>query len=145
MYLLFLILGYFLPFLPPWLARKIKMRKKMKKTPGDVVILHKCTKHYDHMLYCSWDMARDGYSCYFSFWAIFCPFTPITAQKIKILKKWKKYLEVSSFYTCAPKIMIRWRTVLKIWCGTDERTDGRKKWHVEVGAPPKNYSCNWKT
>ena len=29
-------------------------------------------------------------NCYFSFWAIFCPFTPLTAQKIKISKKWKR-------------------------------------------------------
>ena len=56
----------------------------MEKTPGDIIILHKCTKNYDHMLYCSLDMARNGFKCYFSFWAIFYPFTPLTAQKIKI-------------------------------------------------------------
>ena len=38
---------------------------------------------------------------------IFCPFTPLKAPKIKILKKWKKRLEIS-FYTCVPKIKIRW-------------------------------------
>ena len=27
--------------------------KKMKKAPGDAIILHKCTKNYDHMQYCS--------------------------------------------------------------------------------------------
>ena len=27
--------------------------------PGDVIILHKSTKNYDHMVYCSWYMARD--------------------------------------------------------------------------------------
>ena len=47
---------------------------------------------------------------YFSFWAIFCPFTTlITAQKIKILKNEKKKkncLETSSFYICIPRIMI---------------------------------------
>ena len=32
---------------------------------------------------------------YFSFRTIFCPFTPLTAQKIKILKKWKKHLKMS--------------------------------------------------
>ena len=30
------------------------------------------------------DMARDGCNCYVSFWAIFCPFTSLTAQKMKI-------------------------------------------------------------
>ena len=27
---------------------------------------------------------------FFCFWTIFCPFTPLTTQKIKILQKWKK-------------------------------------------------------
>ena len=25
--------------------------KKMKKSPGDIIILHMCTKNYDHMMY----------------------------------------------------------------------------------------------
>ena len=41
------------------------------------------------MLYCSRDMVRDGCN-YFSFWVTFCPFTILTAQKIKIKKKTKK-------------------------------------------------------
>ena len=43
---------------------------------------------------------------FLSFWAIFCPFTLLTTQKIKILKKWKEHLEMSSSYTCVPKITI---------------------------------------
>ena len=35
-------------------------------------------------------MARDGCNCYFSFWAIFCPFTSLTAQNIKMKKKKEK-------------------------------------------------------
>ena len=62
----------------------------MKKPPGDIISLHKCTKTHDHTLYYSWDMVCDGYNFYFSFWAIFCPFTPVTAQKQNISKKWKK-------------------------------------------------------
>ena len=93
----------------------------MKKIPGDIIILHKCTKNYDQMMYSSWDMVCDRCN-YFSFWAIFCPFTPLTAQKIKILKKWKKHLEISSFYICVPKIMIRWCTIPEIWCVTEGRT-----------------------
>ena len=54
------------------------------------------------------------------------------AQKIKILKIWNKYLEISSFFTCVPKIMIRLCTVPKIWCTTDGRTHRQKKWHLEV-------------
>ena len=26
---------------------------KMKKRPGDIIILHMCTKNYDHMMYSS--------------------------------------------------------------------------------------------
>ena len=35
-------------------------------------------------------MVHNGFNCYFSFWAIFYPFTSITAQKIKNLEKMKK-------------------------------------------------------
>ena len=54
----------------------------------------------------------------------FFPFTPLSVWKIKIKKK-KKRLEISSFYICVPKIIIRWCTVLEIWCGTDGQTDGK--------------------
>ena len=143
------------------------------------------------MLYCSWDMAHDRCSFYYSLWAIFCPVTHLTAQKMKTSKKWNKHPEISpfntkvpkimticfpvpeiwhvrcnyfslwaifcpftpppptpcltawkmkvpkkcknssryhhlSFYTCVPKIIIRWCTVPEIWCTTDRRwTDGR--------------------
>ena len=119
---------FFCPFTPPPPSPnnpKNQNFEKLPKIPGDVIILHKCTKNHDHMLYCSWDMACDRCNCYFSFWAIFCPFTPLTAQKIKILKKWKKGLVISSFYICVPKIMIRWCTVPEIWCATDGRKDGQ--------------------
>ena len=36
------------------------MKKKKKKTPGDIIILHISTKNYDQMMYGSWDMVRDG-------------------------------------------------------------------------------------
>ena len=138
----FFISGNFFLY-PPSSLKNENFFKKMKKMPGDVIILHKSTKNYDHMVYCSWYMARDecnfvnfhfglffalknenfkknekkpliyhhftqvyqksgsyvycswdmacnGCNCYFSFWAIFCLFTPLTAQIIKILKDWKK-------------------------------------------------------
>ena len=40
-------------------------------------------------------------------------------KKSKSWKKWKKSLEKSSFYISVPKIMIRWCTVLEIWCVID--------------------------
>ena len=65
-------------------------------------------------------MVHDGYNCYFSFWAIFCPLTPLT-QKIIFLFFFlkKKPLEISSFYTSVPKVMIICYTVPKIWCMMD--------------------------
>ena len=63
-------------------------------------------------------MVWDGCN-YFSSWAIFCSFTPATVQKIKILKKWKNCLQISSLYIDVPKIMIRWCTVCEIWCTTE--------------------------
>ena len=38
-----------------------------------------------------------------SFWAIFCPFTPLLTSKTKIWEKCKTLLEIS-FYTCVPSI-----------------------------------------
>ena len=69
---IFVILGHCLPFYPPNSPKN--ENKKMKKHPGDIIILQMCTKNHDHRLYCSWDMARDRCN-YFSVWAIFCPFT----------------------------------------------------------------------
>ena len=98
--------------------------------------MKKYTKNHDHMPYCSWDMVRDECNCYFSFWVIF-PFYPRNSPRNQNLKKKrKKRLEIS-FYTSVPKIMIR-HTVLEIRRATDERTDKRKKWHIEVGAHLKN-------
>ena len=81
----FVILEHFVLF---YLPNNLKNQnfEKLKKTPGDIINLHKCTKNHDHMLYCSLDIARNGCN-YFSLWAIFCPFPSLKAQKIKIFKK----------------------------------------------------------
>ena len=62
----FVVLGHFLAFCP-LTAWKIKISKKWKKSPADMIILHKCSKNHDHMLCYSRDMARDGCNCCFSF------------------------------------------------------------------------------
>ena len=31
----------------------------MKKTPGDIIILHQCTKNDDHVVCCSWYVEND--------------------------------------------------------------------------------------
>ena len=51
--------------------------------------------------------------------SVFCPFTGLTARKRKILKKWRKHPEISSFYNSVPIIMISWHMVPEIWCITD--------------------------
>ena len=79
----------------PLTTQKIKILKNWNGKSRDIIILHKCSKNHDHMLYFSWDMVRNRCN-YFSFWTIFCTFTPLTAQKIKIKKKRKKILEISS-------------------------------------------------
>ena len=76
------------------------------------------------------------------FWAIFCLFISPTAQKIKISKKQNKKkktekkptknkLEISLFYTCVPKIMISWCTVLEILRATDDRMDERTDGQID--------------
>ena len=83
-------LGPFYALLPPNNLENQNFEKmKKKKTTGDIIILQKCTINDNHMMYDSWDMKRDR-QIFLSFWAIFCPSTPVTTQKIKILKKWKQ-------------------------------------------------------
>ena len=120
------------------------MRKlKKKKIPGDI-ILHKCTKNHDHMLYCSWDMVCDKCNFYFSFWANFCFFTLLKAWKFRIFKNEKK----------TPWDILIKNVYHKLWSdnvqflrygveGTNRWTDGWKKWHIEVGAPPKTFFLIW--
>ena len=57
---------------------------------------------------------------FLSFWDIFCPITPLTTQKIKILKYiiWRYHLKIS-FYTCIPRIAIIWCILPEIWSETD--------------------------
>ena len=59
---LFPISDYFLPFYPPNNPENQNF-EKMKKKPGDIINLHKCTKNHYHMLE---DMERDACHCYFS-------------------------------------------------------------------------------
>ena len=48
---------------------KIKILSKMKKMPGDIILLHMCNINEDHMIY------RHDRQNVSSFWATFCPFT----------------------------------------------------------------------
>ena len=133
-------MGYFLPFYP---SNSLKNQnfKKMRQTHRDIIILHKCTKIHDHMLNCSWDMVR--HICnYFSFWAIFCPFTPLTAQKSKFQKNEKKSWRYHHFTHVYQKLWLDDVQFLRYGVQRTGREMGgqtvrRKKWHIEVGAPLK--------
>ena len=98
------------------------------------------------MVYCSWDMAQDRCNCYFSFWTVFCPFNPITAQKIKILKNEKKTKpeNIIILHMCTKNydqmMYGSWDMVCDRWM--DGQTDGWKRWHIEAGAHPKNKQKN---
>ena len=128
--------AFFLPFYLPLTAKKWKLQKRKKhleissfytSVPKIIIICYTVPE-----IWCVTDVI-----IIFSFWAIFCPFTPtppLTVRKIKLLKKWKKLPEISSFYKCVPKTMITWYTVPEVWCATEGRTDEwierRKKWHI---------------
>ena len=76
----FVILGHFLPFQPPG-NPEIKILK-LKKPPGDIIILLICTINDNLLIYDSRDMERDRQN-FLSFWTVFCPFTPLWTQKSK--------------------------------------------------------------
>ena len=44
------------------MTQKNQDLKNMKKNPGDIIILHMCTKNYDHIMYSSWDMFHDRWT-----------------------------------------------------------------------------------
>ena len=128
---------------PPKTAWKMKVWKKnesskKKKTPGDI-ILHKCTKNHDHMLYCTWDMVRD-IKLFFILGYFLSFYTPNNLKNQNFKKKVKKRLEISSFYTCVPKMMIRWCMGPEIWYAKDGQMDGKSD--IEVGAPPKKINIS---
>ena len=96
---IFVILGHFFPFSP------------LKTWKIKILIFEKNTWRYHftnlHHKWPSYDALFLRYGVqqtynFLSFWTIFCPFTPLGTQKIKILKKCKKHLKIFSFYKCVP-------------------------------------------
>ena len=59
---------------------------KMNKNPGDLIILHKCTKNHDHIVPETWHVTDVIFIFHFE---LSLPFYPLTAQKIKIKKNQK--------------------------------------------------------
>ena len=61
----------------------------MKKPPGNIIILHKCTKNYDQNRRCTVPEIK-RMTDYFSFWTTFCSFTPPNSPKNQNLEKNEK-------------------------------------------------------
>ena len=70
----FVTLDCFFPFYPPNNTENQNF-EKMKKAPGDIIILHMCTKNHNHMMYSSWDTEWDR-QIFLAFCTIFCTFIP---------------------------------------------------------------------
>ena len=106
-------------------TRKIKTLTKWKKclvTLSFILsLILSCTINGNHMMYGSWEMEHDR-QIFLSFWTIFCPFTLLTTQKIEILKKWKKSLEIYYFTHTYHKwkswcmVPEKWSTTDRIFC-----------------------------
>ena len=114
------ILDHFLPFdFDPPNNPENRYLKKMRKMPGDIVILHLCTANDNHMMWGSSNRYGARQTEFFVILDHFCPppipHPPLTTRKIKILKKWKKHFEILPFYASVPKIMIICFTVREIW------------------------------
>ena len=92
----FLTLDHFLPFYSPKNLENHNF-DKMKKTTRDIIILYMCTINENRMMYIFWDMKHNRQN-FLSFWAIFCPFTPLTTpQKSKLwkneIKTWRYHFK----------------------------------------------------
>ena len=133
----------FLPFYP---TNNPKIFGKMKKNPLEISSFY--TSVPKIMIICYtiseiWCMT--GIIVIFCFELLFALLAP-NNPKNQNLREWNICLEISSYYICVPKITIRWCMVPEIQCATNGQTDWQtKKWHLEVGAPPKNVtSTQWK-
>ena len=60
----------------------------MQKPLEDIIVLHMYIINDDHIMYGCSDMEHDRHN-FLSFCTVFCPFTPLTTQKIKIFKNEK--------------------------------------------------------
>ena len=106
-------MGYFFPFYPTNSPnnQNVKKMKKMLEISSfytsvpKIMIICYTVPEISHVLYVI---------VYFTL-GNFSSFTLLTAQRMEISKKWKRYLEVSSFNTSVPKIMIICYIAPGIW------------------------------
>ena len=92
--------GSFFALSPPWQPRKSKFWKTEKTWKYNFTHVYHKWQSYDWcMVLETWSMT-DRIFCHFGLF--FCHFTPLTTQKIIILKNWKKHLDILSLYKCVP-------------------------------------------
>ena len=81
----------------PLTTWKIKILT-LKKTPGDIIILHISTINDNHMMYGSWDIECNRQN-FFVILDHFLLFYPPNNLKNQNFEKWKNHLEILSFFT----------------------------------------------
>ena len=119
----FVILGNFLLFYPT-IDPKIKIWKKMWKTPDNIILLHMCTINQDHMMYSSWDIEHHRQNCRvqinISWFRIYEPFFNFhdanfpTRQKITIPKYNAVSYSQRNFFSAAIKNKFQYARCRKI-------------------------------
>ena len=101
----FVILDHFLPFYPHNIPEHQNF-EKIKKPPGDIIILHscnindnhiilrRCNINNNHIMYGSWDTKRDKIFCHFG---IYLPLALLPPKNLKktpgthVYHKWQSY------------------------------------------------------
>ena len=118
-------------------AQTIKILKIWKKMPGDIIILQGCTINDKHKMYDSWDTEHNGQN-FLSFWIAFCPFTPQTIQKIKILKNWKKIPgDIIILHMCTISDNHKWQSMMYgSWDMKHDRQNFSSFWTAFCPLPP---------
>ena len=115
MWLLFLILGYFLPFNPPPPPNSLKKTANISSFHTSVPKIMITYTSIQKIMIIYYTVPKIWHVMdvivIFHFGLSFA----LTIPKMKIFKKWKKWLDISSFYTSVPKIMIICYTVPMIW------------------------------
>ena len=96
-------------------------KKTNKKTKKTWRYYHFTNVYHKWQSYDLWFFRYGVQQTFFlSLWTVFVPLTLLTTKKIKILKNWKKPLEITLFYTSAPKIMI----IYMLYCFLDMAHNG---------------------
>ena len=89
----------FCPFTCPLMILNINIFKKMKKMPGDIILSYIHVYH-KWRSYDIWFLKYKVQQKFLSFWAIYCPFSPLTTWKIKILTLKKTPGDIIILHIC---------------------------------------------